>query len=373
MSDPQRDLPSTDTVAVPVTWRTRFSPRPGLARVRGSWIAVAQIVVAATGAFLIGRYLLGHETPMIAATVSISSLGLARDARPRQVAETVVGMLTGILLSEALRLGVGSGWWQLAITLSVTMLVARFLSPSPAFAIAAAIQAAIAMILPVAPVPFTRLLDGVIGGVLAVVVTALLPRNPAAAALRDARAFFAGFDAAAARLVTGARRGDRLRAERGLEKARGLQPALDAWRTSLESGLSVARISPFLRGRRAELDRQARILHAMDLAMRNLRVVGRRIVYVVEDRQPRTVPGEVLAEIARAATLVGASLDDIAQEPIARESLLAIARRLDPAAMLPGESLGEQALLSSLRPLVVDLLVATGMPPAEARAAIPRI
>ncbi|WP_203136057.1 FUSC family protein [Microbacterium sp. JZ31] len=361
------------TQAVPVTWRSRISPRPGLARLRESWIAVAQIVIAATCAFLIGRYALGHETPMIAATVSISSLGLARDARPQRVAETVVGMLTGILLSEALRFFVGSGWWQLGLALGVTMLVARFLSPSPQFAIAAAIQSAIAMILPLAPVPFSRLLDGVIGGVLAVAITALLPRNPAVATIRDARAFFAGFDAAGERLVAALRRGDRLRAERGLEKARGLQAPLDAWRVSLESGRSIARISPFLRGRRAELERYARILHAMDLAMRNLRVVGRRIVYVTEDREQRPVPAEVLSEIVRAATRVAASIEDIAQEPVARESLLAIARRLDPAAMLPGATLGEQALVSALRPLVVDLLVATGMPPGDARAAIPRI
>ncbi|GGH43505.1 FUSC family protein [Microbacterium album] len=373
MSDAQPTPPPTNTVAVPITWRTRLSPRPGLARLRESWVAVAQIVTAATCAYLIGRYAFGHETPMIAATVAISSLGLARDARPRRVAETVVGMLTGILVSEALRLLFGSGWWQLAVTLGVTMLTARFLSASPAFAIAAAIQAAIAMILPLAPVPFSRLLDGVIGGALAVLVTALLPRNPLTVVQRDARAFFAGFDAAAARLVTALRHGDRRRAERGLEKARGLQPALDAWRTALESGQSIARISPFLRGRRAELERQARMLHAMDLAMRNLRVVARRIVYVCDDGRPLPVPAEALAELTRAATVVAASLDDISEEPVAREALLAFARRLDPARMLPGAPLGEQALVSAMRPLVVDLLVATGMPPADARAALPRL
>lgn len=361
------------TQAVPVTWRSRLSLRPGFSRMRESWIAIAQIVIAATCAFLIGRHLFGHETPMIAVTVAISSLGLARDARPRGVAETVIGMLTGILVSEALRFVFGSGGWQLAMTLGVTMLVARFLSASPSFAIAAAIQATIAMILPVAPVPFSRLLDGVIGGVLAVLVTALLPRNPHAAALRDARAFFQGFDAAAARLVVALRRGDRLRAERGLEKARGLQAPLDRWRTSLESGQSIARISPFLRGRRSELDRHARILQSMDLAMRNLRVVARRIVYVTDDGRPLPVPAESLAEISRAATVVAASLDDISQEPVAREALLALARRLDPTAMLPGAPLGQQALVSVMRPLVVDLLIATGMPPAEARAALPRV
>ncbi|WP_345751994.1 FUSC family protein [Microbacterium rhizophilus] len=362
-----------NTTAIPITWRSRLSPRPGFARLRESWLAIGQIVIAATGAFLLAHLVLGHDTPMLAATVSISSLGLARDARPRRVLETVVGMLTGILLSEGLRLVVGTGWWQLAAALALTMLVSRFLSPSPQFAIAAAIQSAIAMILPLGPLPFSRLLDGVFGGVLALLVTALLPRSPVASALRDARAFFADFDAAAARLVTALRRGDRLRAERGLEKARELQPALDAWRTALESGESIARISPFLRGRRAELARQARVLRAMDLAMRNLRVLGRRIVYVTDDRRPLPVPGETLAETVRAATIVGLSLDDIAQEPIAREALLAIARRLDPAAMLPGASLGEQALVSAMRPLVVDLLVATGMDPAQARAAIPRI
>ncbi|MCD1268828.1 FUSC family protein [Microbacterium sp. MEC084] len=361
------------TQAIPVTWRSRFSPKPGLARLRESWIAIAQIVLAATAAFLLAHLVLGHEAPMLAATVSISSLGLARDARPGRVLETVIGMLTGILISEALRLVVGSGWWQLAVTLAVTMLVARFLSASPQFAIAAAIQAAIAMTLPLGPVPFARLADGAFGGVMAIAVTALLPRNPVTAVLRDARAFFAGFDAAAARLVSALRRGDRLRAERGLEKARALQAPLDAWRTSLESGRAISRISPFLRGRRAELERHARILQAMDLAMRNLRVVGRRIVYVTDDGRPLPVPAEAMGEVARAATLVAASIDDISQEPIAREALLSIARRLDPAAMLPGAGLGEQALVSAMRPLVVDLLVATGLPPGEARAAIPRI
>lgn len=361
------------TQAVPVTWRSRLSPRPGLARLRESWIAVTQIVVAATGAFLLAHLVLGHETPMLAATVSISSLGLARDARPGRVGETVLGMLMGILLSEALRLVVGTGGWQLALALAVTMLVARFLSPSPQFAIAAAIQSAIAMILPLGPVPFARLLDGAFGGALAILVTALLPRNPAAAALRDARAFFSAFDAAAARLVSALRRGDRLRAERGLEKARGLQGPLDAWRTSLESGLSIARISPFLRGRRLELQRHARILHAMDLAMRNLRVVGRRIVYVTDEGRPVLVAADAMADIVRAATLVAASVDDISQEPVAREALRAIAVRLDPAAMLPDAPLGHQALVSVMRPLVVDLLVASGLPPDEARAAIPRI
>ncbi|GAA4781962.1 FUSC family protein [Microbacterium gilvum] len=372
MTDPRGET-SPLTAAVPVTWRKRVSPRPGLERVRGSAIAIAQIVIAATGAFLLAHLVLGHESPLLAATVSISSLGLARDARPRKVLETVLGMLTGILIAEVLRLLVGTGPWQLALTLAVTMVVARFLMPSPQFAVAAAIQSAIALVLPLGPLPFMRLADGAIGGALAVAVTALLPRNPMSAELRDARIVLAGFDAAAERIVQGLRRGDALRADRGLEKARALQAPVDAWRTSLESAQAVSALSPFLRSRRMELARHARVLQNMDLAARNLRVVARRAAYVVRDGVAREIPADLLAEVRRAAALVGDALDDVAAEPPAREALRAIAARLDPADVLPDAPQGDLALVASLRPLVVDLLIAAGMPREDASRAIPRI
>lgn len=370
-----RDAPETSplTAAIPVTWRRRLSLRPGLERVRDSGAAIAQIVIAATGAFLLAHYLLGHEAPLLAATVSISSLGLARDARPRKVVETVLGMLTGILISELLRLVFGSGPWQLALTLAVTLLVARFLMASPQFAVAAAIQSAIAMVLPAGPLPFLRLADGAIGGALAIVLTALLPRNPMSTELRDARVLFTALDAAMGRVVQGLRRGDAVRADRGLEKARGLQGDVDAWRTSLESAQAVSALSPFLRSRRIELARHARVLQSVDLAARNLRVVARRAAYVVRDGEPRPAIAEPLAELQRAAGVVAHALEDISAEPAAREALLAIARRLDPAAMMPDASQGELALLAALRPFAVDLLVASGLTHAEAAAAIPRI
>ena len=52
---------------------------------------ILQIVVAATGAYVFALYVLGHPAPLLAATVTVSSLGLVRDARPRRVLETVLG------------------------------------------------------------------------------------------------------------------------------------------------------------------------------------------------------------------------------------------------------------------------------------------
>ena len=339
---------------------------------RESAIPILQIVVAATGAFVFAEYVLGHSAPLLAATVTVSSLGLARDARPRRVLETVIGMLVGIFVAELLLIIAGSGWWQLALALAITLVAARFLSPQPGFAIAAAIQSLIVMVIP-AGAPWVRLVDGIVGGVAALLVTALIPRNPRAAEVRDGGALFRAIDSTSKTLAQALRRGDRLRAARGLEKARALQSLVDRWRESLDSGLAIARISPFLRRQRFDLQRHERIRQAMDLATRNLRVVARRVVYLCDDGVARPVAAEVLREILAACDTIRDSLDDISLEPVAQASLKAVAARLDPELLLPDAGFGDQNLIAALRPLAVDLLVATGMDSAEARACVPRI
>jgi uncharacterized membrane protein YgaE (UPF0421/DUF939 family) len=360
------------TTAIPTHWYSRWNPQRGLRRVSDSGIAIVQIVVAATTAYWFAAYVLGHPTPLLAATVTVSSLGLVRDARPIRVFETIVGMLVGILVAELLLLIAGTGIWQLGLTVAASLVVARFISSKASFAIAAAIQSIIVMALPVG-VPFVRLLDGVIGGVAALAVTSLIPRNPLRAATRDAEAAFAAINDAATTIAQALRRGSRIRAERGLEKARALQPLLDNWGESLESGVAIAQISPFVRRRRFELSRQTRMHAATDLASRNLRVVARRALYLVDDGEPRPVAADIIGDIFRAAGSVRASLTDISHEPEARAHLAAVAQHLDPRQLAPDASLGDQNLIAALRPLVVDLLVAAGMTQAEARSAVPRI
>ncbi len=339
---------------------------------RESLPAIAQIVIAATAAYAFAAYVLGHGAPLLAATVTISSLGLVRDARPRLVLETVIAMLIGILIAEAIVFVAGIGWWQLALTLTLSLVVARFVAAPPAFAIPAAIQAAIVMVIPTS-VPFLRPIDGLVGGVAALLVTALVPRSPLRAVTNEGAAVLAAFDGAAATLVQALRRGDRVRAERGLTKARALQTPVDAWRAGIESGSAIARISPFLRRQRTEFERQERIRGYLDLAIRNLRVIGRRVVYVCDDGVARPVAADLLAELAAGARLIAESLEDISYEPAAREAVRVVAMRLDPAALAAGRSAVDQNLIGALRPLAVDLMCAAGMPAADARAALPRV
>ena len=366
------EAPEPTTTAVVTGWRRRMDPRRGFGRVQGSSIAILQIVVATTGAYAFSHYVLGHPAPLLAATVCVSSLGLVRDARPRRVLETVLGMLVGILVAELLLLVAGPGWWQIALALGLTLVVARFLSAQASFAIAAAIQALIVMVIP-ANAPFLRLVDGIVGGIAALLVTALIPRTLQRDEVKTGTAVYRAMDSVMNTLAQALRRGDRLRAERGLEKARALQSLVDGWTTSLDSGIAIARISPFLRKHRSELQRHDRIRRNTDLATRNLRVIGRRVVYLCDDGVARPVAADTLADLARAAQLVAQSLTDTSLEPVAREAVRSVAGRLDPAMLLPDASLGDQNLIAAMRPLAVDLLTATGMTSAEARACVPRI
>ncbi|KZE91662.1 FUSC family protein [Microbacterium sp. TNHR37B] len=377
MSAPQAPKPahpttgSVPTTSVRVGWRARVDVRPGLSRIRESGPGVLQIVVAAGAAYAFAHFLLGHAAPLLAVTVTISSLGLVGDARPRRVLETVIGMIVGILIAELILIAAGTGWWQLVATLAASLLVARFLSAQAGFAIAAAIQSAIVMVIP-ANAPFLRLVDGVIGGVAALLVTALVPRRPLRTVTREGRLLLGAFGDASRTLVQALHRGDRVRAERGLQKARALQGLIDRWSVALDSGRAIARLSPFLRRQRAELQRHERIRTHLDLAVRNLRVIARRAVYACDDGRPRPVAADLLNELAAGARLISDSLDDISFEPLAREALRAVAGRLDPAALSADGRTVDVTLLAALRPLAVDLLTAAGMPAAEARAALPR-
>ncbi|WP_243696137.1 FUSC family protein [Labedella phragmitis] len=369
--DPVGDRPSPSGRAERL--RRRLASTLSVRRAGTSLPAILQITVAAIGGYVFAREVLGHDVPLLAVTVSLSSLGFVRDARPARVLETAIGMTLGIAVAEVIVLTFGQGVLQLAVVLAVTLVVARALSPAGAFAIAAAIQSTLVVLLP-APDggPFIRVVDGVVGGAVALLATALIPRDPRRTAVREARAVFDEFLAVTAALVTAARFGDRSEADLALARVRGTQPLLDAWKTSLESAQAIVRVSPLVRRHRGELERQATMLAGMDLAVRNLRVIARRIDYVSRDGRGRPGIADVLARVVTAVTLLSASLEDISQLPIARRSLEELARHVGPEEVVgASESVSEQALAIAVRPLIVDLLVATGLPLADAQELLP--
>ena len=344
------------------------------ARAADSVIPIIQIAFAATLGYAIAHFVLGHAVPLLAVTTTVSILGFARDARPIRVLESAVGIVIGIVLSELLLLLIGHGVWQIAVVLFITLLVARLLSSSNAFAVAAGVQSMLVMLIPPpAGGPFVRSIDGLVGGAMALLVTALLPRDLRRIARSDAKRLFAAFTGALSLLVLALERADEPSAKSALERLRSTQPIVDGWSASLDSARAIARISPLQRRRGPDLEAQLRVLHGMDLATRNLRVISRRIDFLVRDGVERPAIASVVANLVTSVRLLGESLDDPILADTVRVGLVAIAERLRPDTIAKGAPVTDSAVVLMFRPLLVDLLTAAGLSEEKARAILPEI
>lgn len=343
-------------------------------RVWHSVPTVAQLVIGAGAAYAIAHFALGHETPLLAVTVTLTALGFARDARPRRLLETLIGMLIGIALADVFVLLLGRGVWQLVVILALTLLVARAASPNPAFAVAAAVQSSLVVLLPSSlGTPFLRTLDALVGAVIALLVTAIVPRDSRGEARRAGRALFSVLSESTGSIVDALGGADTGAGELALARLRRTQPMIDEWSTSLDTAISVSRIAPLLRRHLPELRTQTRTLHAGDLTARHLRVLARRVEFLVRDGRRRPELAALVGEVGTAIRLLGDELDDRELVGAARSLLADVARRLDPAAITGDDGLADAAVVLLVRPLVVDLLVASGSGVDEARALLPPV
>jgi uncharacterized membrane protein YgaE (UPF0421/DUF939 family) len=355
---------SSGLVWVDASWRRLVESLP----------ALAQILVAAMAAFSFSHWVLDHRAPLLSITVAAAALGFKRDARPLRVLRTAVGMVAGVLLSEVALHLFGVGFWQIAVITLLALAVARFFSAEPGFASTVLVQAMIVLLLPPSPAgPLAGTLDGVIGGAVAVLATVLTPRDPRREATRAAARSLESFVAVLRMLVAALYRGDVSSSAQALDLARTSQAPTDAWAVSLESAVSVARISPFGRRYLPELQSQQVLHRSMDLAWRNLRVVTRRADYLLRDGLARPAIADVVHQLQLGAELLRESFTDLEQLPAARAMFAGLVRRLDPEDVIPGGTARDKGLVLALHPLLVDLLCATGMPKAEAQRLLPEL
>lgn len=352
----------------------RYEIKAALGRLVDSLLPILQIVIAALAGYSFAKYGLGHEVPIFAVTVTISSLGFSRDARPRRILISALGMITGIALSEVMLDWFGQGIWQLGVVLLFTLIIARFITSNASFAVSAAVQAMLVFLLAIpSGGQFVRTLDAVIGGAVALLVTALIPRDPRGLARSDAKKLFAVYLDSLEALKQAVLTSDIKVADFALVRVRRTQPLIDNWRLSLDSAIAIAKISPLQRKYRDDLQGELRILRHMDLATRNLRVVVRRIDFLLRDGNPRPYLAELFGQIESATEILEQGLNHREQLASARDAFIEIMHQLDPKKYGIADQLREASVLLLLRPMLVDLLCATGMSDGEAIAELPAI
>ncbi len=348
--------------------RLRAQLRARGRRVAVSALPILQCAVAAGLAWYAASDLVGHTRPFFAPIAAVISLGLALGSRLRRVAELVVGVSLGVLVGDLLISQIGSGAWQIALVVALAMALAVFTDGATLLVAQAGSSAVlVATLLPPGDVGgLDRCVDALIGGVIGVLVAAVLPTDPVRPVQRESRALLDELAAVLAGTGDALRYRDPSLAAAALARARASQPLIDELRSALRGGHEVTTVAPMYRRRRVALGRYAELAERADYAMRNARVLTRRTYQALCDDEPAAPElADALAELATAVGTLTAELGREGDRERAREPVLDVVRHavVLSEAWEPGPS--EQVMVAQLRSIALDLLQATGMTRTE--------
>nr|WP_240675497.1 FUSC family protein [Cellulomonas endophytica] len=346
-------------------------------RVRAAAGPVLQAAAAGSVAYAVGREVLGHPAPFFAPVCAWLCLGFSRDRSVRRVAELAVGVAVGVGLGDLIVHVIGTGVWQIGVTLAVAALVARFLDRGPMLTNQAGVQAVVIVGLPATATTggsLGRWTDALLGGLVALAVAVLTPSDPRRHSRRLGGAALTQVARVLGRLGDGLARRDADDVEDALVLGRSSQALLDEWRDAARNAYDVVRLTPGGRRHRDELRRHVGAAVLADRAMRNTRVLARRshATLGAADRHP-------LEPVARTVHALAEAADDLAHatvegsDPAAvRERLRGVAADLDPY-RLGADDWQVQSLVLLTRSLVVDLLEMAGEDQEGARSALPAL
>ena len=371
MDRPFRSRPLTAPSVDLVVARGRTSLRARSGRLRAKSWAVGQCAVAAGLAWFVGQHLLGHAHPYFAPIVALISLGTSYGQRLRRVVEVTVGVAVGVFLGDVYTHVLGRGPWQIAVMVGLAMAIALLLDASPLLVNQVAIQSLVVVtVLPNPDAAFLRWTDALVGGVVALVAATVVPGAP----LRRPREQAAVVVGKIAELLRASAAsiedGDVERALATLSDARTTDALVAELRAASDEGLSVVASSPFRWRHRTGLRRLTDLVEPLDFALRNTRVLARRIA--VANYRSEAVP----AEYAAFLRLLAGTTETMATElkadrmaMVARGPLLDLARR---SSQLPRtRALSAEVVLAQTRSILADLLAVTGLDPLEATDQIP--
>jgi uncharacterized membrane protein YgaE (UPF0421/DUF939 family) len=355
-----------------VVWsRGRTSLRQRGDRVRSKSWQIGQCAIAAAVAWLVAKDLLGHATPFFAPIAAVVSLGTSYGQRLRRVVEVTVGVAVGVFVADLLVVLLGSGWWQLALIVALAMIAALLLDDSGIFVTQAAVQSIV--IATLAPEPgqaLTRWTDAVVGGAVAIVAATVVPRAPLRRPREQAAVVLLRVAALLRAASESARKDDVESALRVLADARSTDGLIHELQAAADEGLSIVASSPFRRRHGGDLRRMAELVEPLDRALRNTRVLVRRVA--VSSYRDEYLPAsyiQLCRDLADAVEEMAKFLHLDKTPPYIRSTLLEIAATTSQVERTT--ELSAEVVLAQIRSIIVDLLQITGLGTIEATDAMP--
>jgi uncharacterized membrane protein YgaE (UPF0421/DUF939 family) len=348
--------------------RSGGAVRDALARARASWLLALQTGLAAGLAWFVAHDVLGEPAPFFAPIAAVVTLAVSVGQRLRRAIELVGGVALGIAVGDLLILLIGSGAWQLGLMVSLAVVVAAAVGGGAALVVQAAASAVlVAAFSPAGVAPYGRFVDALVGGLVGLAVMAvLLPLNPLTVVRRAAEP---AVDLLADGLHEVARalaEKNPERAEAALAKLRSGEATFTAFREAVEAARENAALAPARWRTRAAITLYVDSADHLFYALRNVRVLTRRVLTALDDRE--AVPAVLPTSLDLLGDAVTRLREELAEgvEPQEARSLALRAAAEAARAYADGVGFSGGVVVAQIRTTVTDLLRASGVEHAEA-------
>jgi uncharacterized membrane protein YgaE (UPF0421/DUF939 family) len=338
-------------------------------RLLASAVPITQCAVAAGLAWFVAHDLVGHDRPFFAPIAAVICLGVSLGSRLRRVAELMVGVSVGLLVGDVLVSWIGSGAWQITLVVLLAMTVAVFADGATLLIAQAGSSAVLVATLlpPGGTAGLDRALDALIGGAVGLLVAAVLPTDPVGPVRKQARELLDEIGAVLTETAEALRTRDAEAAAAALRRARASQPLVDGVRGALRGGHEATRVAPVLRRRRRVLNKFTELAERADYAMRNARVLARRVFTALGDDEPAAPElADLVSQLAGAVGALTAELGRDGERARAREAVLEVAAEARELEQRWTAGPSEAVILAQVRSIALDLMQATGLSRAEA-------
>ncbi|MEV4760833.1 FUSC family protein [Micromonospora sp. NPDC049559] len=343
--------------------RGRTAGRDRLQQFRIKFLLAFQAGLSAALAWAAARWLTDMSNPVFAPAAAVAVITSSLGRRLPNTIELLVGVSLGILVSDLLIEFTGAGLWQTGVIVTAAILLSLLVSTRGGVVGHASGTAVLLGALSSSrhTLEFPRFLDALIGGAVGLVVAlVLLPLNPlrimrrvAAPALRQL--------ADQLRLTASAlRERDHDLASRALKRSEEIGTDLGRFWDAFGGAKETVDLAPFRWPWRRAVRHYQLGAADMDRAVWNSRVLARRVVVLIEDREPvpETLPTAIETLSAAVHALQREVLADTLTEHAPALALRAVAEAT--RAEIAGTRLSGTVIVGQIRTAVSDLLQATG-------------
>jgi hypothetical protein len=209
----------------------------------------------------------------------------------------------------------------------------------------------------------TRIVDAAVGGVVGIAILVVAPGNLVKSVRRAAHSVFVELSAVLDEIAAAIEARDAKRAEAALLHARSSEGTARTLLSQLDLALESARLAPLHWRERDTLERYAIAATYLELAIRDVRVLARSAVRLVELEVPPPELADAIRELARA---VGKMEGELASGGHDSGVLAADAAMRATLVLETQSGLAVSAVVAQVRSTATDLLRARGVERAEA-------